>query len=574
MPNRGSTDQDARVLLRRAIVSQVDSDAFTLTAQFIYNEAPTEDVAIGGGYVSLRGGGWMGAMPEPGDQVLLAKPQFSEEWVVLGYAPYPDRETVDGTEDAEELGARNRFRGGRPRVQPGEMVLAGPSGGHVIIRRDGNIEIEADPMCTMAFFSDTQTIKQVCQNLILEGFWGALRYWTLRDDARDEADATPTGMDLQLKSLAQHAPHIFFHAGAILEEENLPMPGYPPLSKNRFGSGACVRFMIFEQNFAQNQADAGLNPPDPRQARLVVRMSPSGDISIISKGHIFTEARDRTSAVYGRDIVVADTIEYRTTKGRFDMISDGRMELSSKRKMSFFASGDMSVRSKNYKLTASRGEFQFSGGVRFSCEGNWRLVGGGHGIMSFDGGLSLSTGESMSQRVGGRYSLNISGSETAENLGRDVISHKVTVKNGKSQTNVEAGGLELNVGPLGTGLSYLRMHNDPVRLFPFVGRVELGTLAGARIILDPTGGWQIAGVGGVSGSIHADASGRIQIGPVGSPGGYVVTTTSHRCWVTGLPPLGNPLVSVTQLSPGVPIPAVPVVPPVPTPILPEDVAFV
>jgi hypothetical protein len=569
----GALDTDNRVMLRLAIVVSVDPDTYTVSAQFVSNEGPTEEVILGGPYVSLRGPGWMGALPEKGDMALLAKPHRSESWIVISYVPYPETSSLEGDDENDDVFPRNRFRGSRPLLQSGELGVFGPSGGHLLIRRDGNVEIQASPLCMTSFFKDDHTIKTVCQNFIIEGFFGTSRFWTHRDEARDLNDATPTGYELQLKSLAQHAPHIFLDAGAIMEEERLLMPGYPPLSKNAFGLGACLRLMIFEQNFADNQANAGINPPDVRQARTTVRMSPSGDIEILSKGHVFMEARDRTSAVYGRELVVSHSTTHKTTEGPYTVNSESSVHITSKRKMELLAWGDMMQRSKNYFVRANSGDFKFEGKCKWNVTGNWFQEVGGHGAISYTGGLAVQCSESMGTSVGGRYSLRVTGQDCIENLGRDVVSHRTVLNNGKYQVEVASGGLELRVGTKGfLPGSYLHMHNNKLTNPPYVGRIEMVTAygAGSRFILDPTGGWQLAGLGGTLGSIHADALGNIQLGPVVGAAGYVVTSMSHRCYVTGLPPAGNPHVSATQLGPGLPFPAGLVAPPLPPIPRPEE----
>lgn len=577
MVSRGAIDSDFRVLLRMAIVVAVNPDTYTVSAQLVNSEVPVEEVILGGPYVSLRGPGWMGALPEVGDLALLAKPEMSEDYILINYVPYPNRKATDGTEDGTETAPRNDYRGDRPILQPGELGMMGPAGGEMLIRRNGNMEIKADPLCTQAFFRDEKTIKTVCQNFVLEGIFGSQRYWTLREDGRDEQDETPTGMSLQLKSLAQQAPHIFVDAGAVLEDESLPPAGYPSVSQKAFGFGSCVRIMIFEQAFAQNQASAGLNPPDPRQARVLVRMYASGDIQIRSKGHVFMEARDRTSAVYGREVVNANSIKHETTSGAYEVTSAGQLSLKSKRAMSLLASGKMRVQSKDYFHRASNGTFSFDGGCDWKTQGNFRTTIGGHATTSTDGGLARSIGESLSTAVGGRYSLRVMGGDALENAGRDIVSHRTIVKRGKSLLQVESGSLELNIGPAGQALGYMRMINDPVRLAAFVGRVELGTKVGGRLVLQQDGAWQVAGLGGRTGSVHSDVTGRIHIGSANpaTPAGYAVTTLSHKCYVTGLPPLGTTALTVSSLGPpttGAAGVAAPAVAPLPTPQLPEAIA--
>jgi hypothetical protein len=103
MSSKGATDQDYSVQLRLAIVTSVDPETYTVNAQFVSSEEPTSDVILGGAYVSLRGPGWIGALPEAGDMALLAKPRYSPSWIAISYVPYPQRKTTEGTEEGSEI---------------------------------------------------------------------------------------------------------------------------------------------------------------------------------------------------------------------------------------------------------------------------------------------------------------------------------------------------------------------------------------------------------------------------------------------------------------------------------------
>jgi len=567
----GVEDQFRRGVLKTAIVRSVDTRNYSFDAQFIGSEGFTDSVPVGGAYCSVKGGGWMGAMPQVGDLVFLGRASDSQGYVPLAFLPYPDVTTVSGTADSKEISPRNRFRGDRPLLQEGDLGMIGPAGGHVLVKRGGLVEIVADEFCNSMWLADEKTVKTVCQNMILEGWFGSSEFFTVREEGRDTRDATPTGYSLKLKSIAQQAPHIFVDAGAVMEEENLPMPGYPTISKDAFGLGVCLRVMIFEQNFATNQAAAGLMPPDPRQARLMIRVSQSGNMSVLSKGQLFEEWRDKTTSVYGRDVNVAHSKAIETTEGGIELKSGAGVRIQARRGMEILATQDLLVRSRAMMLNGASMACEAKGAYKVNCGGMLELKAGGHGVLAVGGGLSMSCGDSLSQAVGGRFSAVISGADAVENTGRDVITHKTVVKQGKYAVRVETGSVEISMGPAGSAISSLKFYNDKVRQLAFVGRVELATKTGAKLILEPLGGFQLAGL---NGSIHANAAGLVQIGPVGGVGGFVVTTTSHRDYVTGLPLMGSPNVVVTQQGPGIPTPAPVIPPPLPSIPLPDDVEFV
>ena len=72
MPGGGG-ESSAFVQLREARILDVDPVNYTCSVQFIRGEEPADRVAFYYPYMSNAGGGWMGALPEPGDFVLCAQ---------------------------------------------------------------------------------------------------------------------------------------------------------------------------------------------------------------------------------------------------------------------------------------------------------------------------------------------------------------------------------------------------------------------------------------------------------------------------------------------------------------------
>lgn len=570
-----AADGDNRIVLRCGIVDGVDPDAWTFRVRFVDNEAPSEDIPVGGSYVSIRGGGWMGAIPEKGDMVLLAKPFGSMDYIPVAYVPYPDIFDTEGDGSGDELLPRNTYKSGRPNVLPGTVGMKGPTGGHVIVRPGGNIELYVDKFCRQLFFSSEKTIHTICQNFILEGMFGVERYFTVREEGRDLEDQTPVGKEGQYKVLAQNAPVIYETHGAVMEEEGLSTTGYPSISNTLFGKGICYRMMVFEQHIADQEAAAGVVPPNPNRASYIVRITQAGNVQIQAKGALFQEWRDRTSAIYGRDVTVANSIEQTATTGAFCAKAETLATLEGKKRVTIKTSGMAYYQAREHRFVSKGFYGDVQGAVKWSVRDAFNIDAGGAGLLVFGGDVSLTSGGSMSQVVSGRYSMTVSGADALENAGRDVISHKTTVKTGKYQVNVQTGSLELSMGktPTGVALAQLIFHGDVVRGAPYLGRVTLRSLL-ASLTLDPTGAFELTGV---NGSIVANAAGFVQIGPKAGVGGYVITTFSHKDYVTGLPLMGNPQVIATQQGPGIPLPtpAPPVIGPVPPFIpLPDDVEFI
>jgi hypothetical protein len=174
--------------------------------------------------------------------------------------------------------------------------------------------------------------------------------------------------------------------------------------------------------------------------------------------------------------------------------------------------------------------------------------------------------------VGGRSDTTVMGAGESEWVGRDVPTWRRRIKAGSAVIHTERGSIDLKLGPpIGPPLSRIRIVSD-TRLAPFIGRVEIvsGPLQN-RVVVDPNGSWM---VGNVISSIRYNSTvpgGSVQVGPEVGLAGYVVTSTSHRDYMTGLPLMGSPTMSVVSLQPGVPIPALPPVPsPIATPFLPEE----
>jgi hypothetical protein len=542
-------DSDRRVLLRTGIIVDVDHLRHVATVQFQEDEAPGEEIRLSASYVSKRGGAWMGAMPERGDLAILAKVREEQDYFIIGYLPYPPIQNTE-EDELDELGSRDDFRVDRPAAAPGDLFVAAATGNYVSVRRGGAIEIHADDLCHQTFFRDERAIRTFCEQFLVEGFFGFSEHFTHREPARDEAGRTPTGHRTGIKSHAQHAPHVFVDSGAVLEEETLRLPGPPPLGKDTFGKGICLRVLVFDQAFANNEARSGISPPDPRKAKFSLRIDQAGNVAVHLAGQWTQTMRDRTSLVRGRDIQQSGRLHMFTDKGSIALHSAANFRMAAKRDMHLHARGDMHIKCKRLKLEAATQNLHFKGEYSVSADGGFRVEGAA-GRIDAAGDLGIVAGGSRSDFVGDRYSLIVGGKGVLENIGRDVISHKTVVRSGKYAVRVTSGSMEISVGPETAPLASIRIHNDLVKGAPYVGTIELSTITGTRMELRPDGSWAI---GNNLGKIQGDQTGRIQMGPGIAPAGYLVTTMSHLDYVTGLPLGGNPHLSATQLLPPVPSP--------------------
>lgn len=561
----GVTKVDVRVL-------DVDANRFTARVQHVRGEQPADEVAFQTPYMANRGGGWMGAVPEVGDVAVMEQGSRSETWNITGYKALP-RAEVSGRADENTTThefdePRNNYAAGRSGVRPGDMGLWGSGGNRVVVRRSGVTEIVADEITWSRYFAREHTIRHAAATIETQGVFGSSTWYTLRDEERELAGATPTGFSAWVKTHAEAAPIVNLELGAVLEDEELSLPGRRKRHDRRKGA-VCARFLVFDQNFADSQAALG-RTPNPANARLAIRVDEEGNLTWMQAGHLTQKFSNLTQYVAGREYRSIQGGSDTETVGDWGVNSTGSMRLQAAQTMFLGAGGDVVLKAASFVINADNDSIQTRRNYTVDAGGSLAMRSAGVAELRGSTGMQVVSGGGMGTSVGGRWTADVFGSADVENLGRDVRNWGVKVHRGKAKLQATAGSFEIAIGPDASPLAILKLHADP-RVPTQIGRIQIGfPLTGAGLTMSPDGSWSLEGI---AAGIRCDPAGRIQLGADSPVAGYVVTTTSHPVdHVTGAPILGQANLLAT---PGPPAPftgpgSTGVQPP--TVLLPEEVA--
>lgn len=537
--------------LAEAQVTSVDPIRYTCSVLFLETEQPADEVAFYSPYKSGSGPGADSSMPKEGDIVLCL--QRGQSWGILAYKTLPRVEQEDEASEAPRHdfdAPRADYSGGRLPMSPGDWVRGTDAGNYLAFRADGTVEVVANELCATRWFPDEEAVKTFAATLQAEGYWGITQTYTIRDAAREERGATPTGTRAWLRTHAEGAPVLNLETGAVPDDEGIRLPGRRKRDESTPGS-VCLRVLVFDQATANNFERLSI-PPDPERARFLLRLDQEGNSQMLQAGQR-TEACDGlTRHNTGRHVERLEGTR-RIDAGGFQYSTPGGYSLSSDRGISMQTGGDFRIRCGRLLVEEVNGSR--------TVQGDYGVDAGGAVTLRGRGGLRLSTGADCaivagSQRadtVGGRYELDVFNRAAPENLGRDVAAWATTVHQGKARTVVKAGSWEVLVGPEHAPLARIKIFHDlqnPTQL----GRIHIGfPRTGAGLTLAPDGSAQLTGR---NAGIQIDASGRVQLGRTSATVGNVVTTLSHPvCYVTGAPIRGHSDVVVAAGAPLLPGPS-------------------
>lgn len=561
----GSGERSAAVFLREARILDVDPVNYVCTVQFIRGEEPAEGVSFYLPYVSNRGGGWMGALPEVGDFALVAKPSLSESYSVIAYKPLPRQENASDSDQVPRHSyeePRENYSMGRNPTTPGDQVMYGTNGNAVIVRRSGLTEVFADELTSTRWFPDEHAIRNICGSMETQGFFGVSQWYTLRDEEREAEGATPTGYSAWVKNHAEGAPIVNVELGAVVDDESLRIPGRPKRDNSTRGS-VVARFCVFDQQFSNVHATHGELPPTSG-ARMAFWVDQEGNVQWLSTGTRTESVENSTMHVRGREVRRVEGGSRTEVIGDHVLSSRGAVSVRGDRGIRHQTGGDFIIDCGRLVVNERNGSRVVEGDYTVQAGQRMVLEGAGSLQLRTAGEGSFSVGRGRGDVVGGRYSMRVLNQADPENTGRDVAAYDIKVARGKAKFQVEQGSFEIVVGPSAPGmppLARLKIFND-IRTPNQIGRIEIGfPLSGAGITMNPDGSFKLAsGAAEFSG----DAAGNVQMGKKGVPvAGHVISTASYPVdFVTGLPIPGHAdirasagaVVVGAPVSPGVGVP--------------------
>jgi hypothetical protein len=555
--------------LREAKVVAVDITKYTVDVQLSRTEGTITSVPFASAAVS-RDGSWMGYMPKVGDWCLLAYPDNSKSKVyAIAFYPLATAVPADEANSFSDSAERDNYAYGRADAASGDKGMWTGIGGCISLRAGGSIDLCVSEMCWSRYFPDQNAIKTNCANWDLHGWWGSIVGEVDRAESTDLEGSAPTRLKSRVRSRSDQAPTVWVDSGTILGEEKTVLNGVPNQDPTAI-SQVCYRLLVYDQQTANGYAALRQEPP-PEQARFSLKIDKEGNVQVASAGMV--------DVVVKRMAIAVEERVYAQIRGTLDIlaqsakiVTEGKITIRGRDEAVIQTEGDLYLRARRVIIDAQNDVNKIKGPWGVDADGSIELKSKGTVIHSATQDRIVSIGQTDMRTVGGRSDTTVMGAGESEWIGRDVPTWRRRIKAGSAVIHTERGSIDLKLGPpIGPPLSRIRIVSD-TRLAPFIGRVEIvsGPLQN-RVVVDPNGSWM---VGNVISSIRYNSTvpgGSVQVGPEVGLAGYVVTSTSHRDYMTGLPLMGSPTMSVVSLQPGVPIPALPPVPsPIATPFLPEE----
>lgn len=529
----------------------MDPVRFTCSVLFLDTEQPAEGVSFYSAYKSGTGPGHSSVMPQERDIVLCIR--IGQSWNVLAYKSLPRVEEPGDQDQApthDFSAPRENYAGGRPPQTPGDWVTACDAGGFLAVRADGTVEAVANEICATRWFPDEAAIRTFAATIESMGYWGVSQTYTVRDESREEAGATPTGFRAWVRTHAEGAPVLNLEAGAVLDDEQVRLPGREKRSQTSRGS-VCFRLMVFDQATVDEFEEQNL-PPDPERARFLFRLDQEGNTQILQAGQ-------RTEAYSGAAIHNTGRHVERVEGGHRLEAQDVQVRaeetfgVSADRGVSITTAGDFRIRCGRLLIRETNRNSVIEGDYGVDAGGSLKMRGSAGIEISTGGDTSLVTGGDRAEAVGGRYEVEVLNRASPENTGRDVAAYALKVHGGKCRTVVSTGSWEVLIGPERSPLARIKLYQDFSKPGA-IGKIHIGFPRGnTGLVLSPDGAFELKGP--VSG-IRGDASGRVQVGNLRAPVvGKVVTTLSHPvCFVTGAPIRGHDDVVVAAAGPTTPGP--------------------
>ena len=540
--------------IEEGIIESIDSETGLLSVRFFARENSSNLVNSVYPYYSDVSGAMMGSMPQIGDGVLTLTPSKGGSHYVIGYKAMP---LVTDMEPGESL---NQFLGNRFPLSPGDSIISGRKHNRVLVEASGDVEVHANDVTLTRWSESDDRIQNIALNYEVSGFYGVSEWFTDRDEAREAAGITPTGMRSAFKRTAEGPPLIYENYGAILDEEGKtflrnPIAGTDPLKGNLL-----YRFLIFDEatalRFAQHKMHAA-----PSAANLSDRYDDLGNSERVQMGE-HTETIGGYSGVcrgnWGLDAWQVCTIE--GGKG-LDMASGRHASLTANTDIEIKAGRRLTLSSQELVIESARRTERAKGDLQLESTEDLCLMSGSDLRLTAVEHFVKSVGKSSSEVVRGTRNTVVENASTL-NIAQDTASDMLRVYGGKLKHHVENGSYEVTIGPERSPLARIKLFQD-MRSPQQIARIHIGFPAtNTGLTMSPDGAWELKGTGG---GIKCDVAGNITLGNPSTPVvGRVVTTLTHPTdYFTGLPINGHSQVSVTAGPPApfMGVPSLGVMPP-------------
>ena len=176
-------------------------------------------------YLHFHHGEGIYAMPEVGAKCMVCSPSDDDPFIlcfITAFEREPSGEPStqpEGGEEEEEAPSEVTFRGGRPKLQQGDVMMRTRDGNQVWLHRGGMVEIGATHMAKRVYIPIGNMIRDVFQNYQARSTAGDMIWKTLRSDTDPAGDAK-TAFTLAARRFAQdEKASVLLKAGYVSEEE-------------------------------------------------------------------------------------------------------------------------------------------------------------------------------------------------------------------------------------------------------------------------------------------------------------------------------------------------------------------
>lgn len=173
-------------VIQHGRVLDVDIDRYTLIVTTEFTKKIMSDVAFATPYQHAKNGEGIYAMPEVGSLVWICDPSDGGMPFVLAWS------------SAQEEGD---FRAQKKDLNPGDIYLGTRDDNFLILRRGGVVQIGGGPLSQRMFLPVNNTIRDFCENYLLNTIGGDLE-WTVKRSETDTDGRRPATLRVAARQYA------------------------------------------------------------------------------------------------------------------------------------------------------------------------------------------------------------------------------------------------------------------------------------------------------------------------------------------------------------------------------------
>jgi hypothetical protein len=523
------------------------------------NGAFIESAPVVSPYFHQENGEGFSALPEIGAHcLLLTGTAEGYEPAVLAFTPLRSTEYQESEEPEEDHSA------GRGPAVPGDIYIHGRDENFVRLRRGGVVEIGADEGTRSWYIPFGNLIRHICANYELSVSGSVARINTLDSPEIPEEGPTPLQLDLRLQEYVEKAPLIDLKMGHVVDDEGRS------LAANQ--GDIVARMLVFDQTTADAAQRDGIDP-SPDQAAVAIRFDKNGNAEQIMSGQWLVQAAGRRLYLTDSDVQLVRGNRREEITGNADRHIGGDVIDRADGSRVIQSRGPLTISCEQLQIEEQRAR-------QTSMAGNRGTIVGGNSEDQVAGDRTTGSGGGVNDTCLGNRAVTTGGKvietvlHAAEptSMLQGAVAHLLDVLDGTIRQKARLGNIELEVGPLGSPICKITVHNNPTQPTE-IGRVSITWANPAmKLIIDGLTG--AATFTNMIGEWTLGADGRQYVGPRGGSGpgaGNVVTTNTHPfCYVTGAPIIGCS--GSTAAGVPAPGPAAPVVGPadnIPDPDIPR-----